>query len=81
MAETELALLQKIRYNTIMFKNGDKVLIKDCGPEIDGITGRIVGIAVDHIVKIWIVQVDKPARIPGWEWECATFPGSCLERI
>jgi hypothetical protein len=49
---------------------------------VDGIVGRLLGLSVDHVVKIWIVGLGSvPYKDSRGIWEAITVPESCLERI
>ena len=62
-----------------MFHNGDKVLIHSTGSEqLDGETGKIIGLSVDNIFKIYIVKFDN--QIHNYNYEAGTVPDCCLTR-
>jgi hypothetical protein len=62
------------------FLFGDKVVIQNTDPFINGATGVVVGIASAEIVDIYIVQMDSYPNKRS-KWSCFTFPECCLKRI
>lgn len=56
----------------VYFENGQRVKVQDTAIGIgsvalgaaDGVEGRIVGLSFDHVIKIYIVLLDKPIDTP-----------------
>jgi hypothetical protein len=61
---------------------GDRVQINKTGSELDNTRGYIMGLAVDNVVKMWIVELDFPYTNSANErWTAVVLPESCLTRI
>lgn len=65
-------------------KYGNQVKIKNTGGMLDGKTGKIIGIAANADVKIFIVGFKE--RYTVWEpdhqvFEAVTIPEVCLELL
>lgn len=64
-----------------LYPNNQRVLVHSFGdPQNYSHFGTVKGIALDHITKIYIVQLDPDSP---WEWpyECITVPEGCLLKI
>lgn len=65
------------------FKVGDRVRIKNMGPEVDGRTGTITGISSVHVIFGYILTLDVPLKAPeahpGEDWTTVSIFGGCLE--
>jgi len=55
----------KIRYN-----DGDRVQIALNGDPQDLYEGTIVGLASEHIIDYWIIELDY--MLPNWSYHCIT---------
>ena len=62
-------------------KYNDKVRIKNVGGFFEGFEGRILGIAVDNVVKMFIVGFDTVQNKGGETFEAIVLPESCLEIV
>lgn len=62
--------------------NGTKIILKNIDKEINGLTGKIVGISTNIMaanVQYFIVKLDKP--ISSYNYECISVPNTCLSLI
>lgn len=61
------------------YKEQDRVIIHSLGPSYGDseFSGRVVGIAFDHITKIYIIKLDDPSEFCS-DYSCVTFPEGCL---
>ena len=42
-------------------------------------SGRVAGIASDHIFRTYILILDKPLDVPGYkDWSAVACPGQCM---
>jgi hypothetical protein len=61
------------------FKDGDAVeFIPDGNTEGPLYKGKIVGIAVAHIIDHWIILLDTP--VPGYPWSAVSIPHTFIRR-
>ena len=65
--------------NLPVFNINDRVKVINTGSDIDGITGKIAGLSVNSIVKIYIIILDEP--LPTIGWMAITMPNSNLEKM
>ena len=67
------------------FLVGQRVEIYGMSHDLDGLKGKIVGIAVADIVHCYIVKLDEcipaPKAYPGEPWECISVMGGCLKLL
>ena len=65
---------------TQLLKEGQKVTIHSLGPNypVFNPTGTIVGLAVNDVVKIYIVKLDKLEDLSS-DYSCIVIPESCLK--
>lgn len=65
-----------MKLNSPLLPNNQKILIHSFGDDLTH-TGRIKGLIMDHITKIYIVELD-----PGNPWDhsydCISCPEGCL---
>lgn len=64
---------------------GQYVQLKGMGDGLDGLKGKIVGIAMAHIAFSYIIKLDKPLpappEYPGEDWECVAILGGFFDKI
>lgn len=66
------------------FGIGDLVSIKSMTglDEMNGLTGKIVGVAVRNVYNFYVILLDKPLVISGFEgWTGVVIPAPCLEKL
>lgn len=67
--------------NRQRFKLNDRVIIHSTGSEdLDGRHATVLGIAVDHVVCIYIIAPDD-YPLPNWPWQAITMTESCLRLL
>jgi len=64
----------------MQYEYGKRVSIKGTVSDLDGLTGRLVGVASFNIVNFYIVRLDK-ARFDEFEYNSLSLPECNLESV
>lgn len=63
------------------YKLNDRVkFVKVNGDWLEEKTGTVVGLAIDNVIRHYIIEVDDLPK-PNWNWKCVIIPEVCIERI